>query len=141
MCMECKVMVSSWAALLAPWLIVTHSSVTIKFVCNGVQKSIASQGDLKYCPAVELPSKKTRKGGNGKKLFLFKYFHQKKICLAARREWKDIKLNFLHKKQRQTLGVLLFSSHNVSEETIKSSYLNELRIRNICSMHFQCNQN
>lgn len=46
----------------------------------------------------------------------------KKHLLGCKESMKRYKIEFLHKNQSQRLGVLLFSSYNVSEETLKAVF-------------------
>lgn len=79
-----------------------------------------SQGDLKYRLAVELPSKETRRGGMARNPF-FLNTSIKEILLGCKESMKRCNTEFVHKNQRQRLGILLCPSHNVSEETLKAA--------------------
>lgn len=45
----------------------------------------------------------------------------KEILLGCKESMKRCKTEFVHKNQGQRLGILLCSSHNVSEETLKAA--------------------
>lgn len=45
----------------------------------------------------------------------------KEILLGCKESMKRCNIEFVHKNQRQRLGLLLCSSNNISEETLKAA--------------------
>lgn len=110
----------------------------------------ANQADLKYLKQ-NYPTRKWGAGGGGggemARNFLFKCFHQRNCVWlhVCRGEYENVwtwiweLLYITTKDKEQTCSFI--PATMFQRKFLKIIYLNELRIWNVCPVHFLCNQN